>query len=148
MGVQLEHPLGDVDQPPLVDHRLAGRVGDVVLEVAVVAVADPERQGAQPPLRLEPLGDPGALRADRAGQVLDQLVEEALARLGGGALHDLAQGILVERRIGHGLFFYFSCFQRPSTRPSGSSNKDSWPTPGTSILSTTILPPACRIFSA
>jgi hypothetical protein len=31
------------------------------------------------------------------------------------------------------------CFHIPSTRPSGSSNSDNWPTPGTSILSTTIL---------
>ncbi len=96
VGVQLEHPVGDVRQPAVVDHRLAGRVGDVVLEVAEEAIADPEGERPQAVLPFEILGHPGALLVDGAGQVPDELVEERLAGLDGGAVDDLEQGLVIE----------------------------------------------------
>jgi hypothetical protein len=96
-GVQLHHAVRHVHEAPVVHHGLARRPVDAVLVVAVEAVRYPEGERAQPPLGLQPLGDPHALRAERAGEVANQLVEERLAGLRDHTGRDLAEDALVHR---------------------------------------------------
>jgi len=98
---KIEYPIGNEDQSPVFDHRLARRVGDGILEVRNVAVTRPEGESAQTALFREPFRNPSALRANGASEVLHQRAEEALSCLSRNAFDDLAQssGVLVLRHL-------------------------------------------------
>src|SRR5262245_15106021 len=76
-------------------HWLARRASDVVLEILSEALALPERARADAIARpLDTLGNEGVADAERRGEVLDQRIEEFAAGHGGRPLDDRAERLL------------------------------------------------------
>jgi hypothetical protein len=91
MRIQIEDPIRVVHEPAVIHHHLTRRAVDGRFPALDPLSPEPECQRPEAaPLGVE-LGHPGPTGSQRAGQVLHQGAEEALADLAGGALQDAGE---------------------------------------------------------
>ena len=103
MGIDLQNAVGEMHQFGRVDHVLAGCSGDIHFIVVDPLAVHPECKGAEPACLGKILCDPGAMRAQRFRQVLDQRGKESLSRFGGSPLENRLQrfvGFKILERLG------------------------------------------------
>lgn len=92
VGIDFQHPVGKMHQLGRVDDALAGRPGDVDFVVQDPLAVHPEGQGAEASPFRKIFRHPGAVRAERLGEILHQRGKKPLAGFRGGALKNRAQG--------------------------------------------------------
>ncbi len=79
LGINLKNPVRKMHQLGCVDHALTGSSCDIHLIVSDPLAIHPERQGPQTTSIGEVFRDPGSVRAESFGQVLDQCGEKLLS---------------------------------------------------------------------